>query len=472
MSFFSGKTLRSRFGWRAFAFSLLIVGTTAIGSGLYWQSRLLSAIGTGLANHIDSIESELQLDLDAGNNPFSENRVLVLPTPETGVLISDGDGETLAASAQLVGREPIIPLSSVPQSGTLVTSTITDSELGHVLVKARTLDLGASEYVIQAITSLGDVDRARRLIWLVFPLASLLVAGLIGAGVAASVTYALRPVRSLAHRAGEISAGRRPMKLDVSAPTIELQDLAAQLDHLLDVIRAAFDREQAFLDDASHELRTPIAIARAELDLARRSTPDADTRSALDSAIDELDELHAKASDLLVLARSRSGGSQNFSETELQDVVAHAAALVGRDPRQPELTLDISGNASVVADAAALERAFANLIANAGRYGAHRVTVAIQSCQEKIEIAFADDGPGIPDHLLDNLFDRFTRGESRAARSTGLGTAIAAEIVRNHGGTIRAFNNESGGATVVISLPQTPMPTPGPTAGPVAADRS
>ncbi len=457
MAWYRPRTLRARFGLRVFCLAIVVLGIALVGTGLFWRARVLSDKVQGLTDHIDSIESELETLYEAGGFPPSGDAVLEFPAPEQGVQVFSSTGEELAGSSRLTDVVPAIPPETIsPDETTPPTTIVHHPVFGHSLVVGDSFSLGSDHYVVEAITGLSDLDRANRIAFVVLPIAALLLSLGIGAGVGLSVDRALRPVRQLARRATEIAAGRRAMRLDVAADTTELQDLVASLDDLLDAIRAAFDREQIFLDDASHDLRTPIAIARAELELAERHNRHPETAAALRSAIEELDRVDATASELLVLARARAAGTEGFTTIDVGDVAQRAAANIRRDPSQRRVTLAVKGSGEAAGDAAALERALTNLIANAVRHCAGSVDVSVRTGNGSVTVVVADDGPGFPEHLLENLFDRFTRGTDRRAHGTGLGTAIAAEIVASHGGSITATNPPGGGAAVMIRLPAVP----------------
>jgi two-component system OmpR family sensor kinase len=462
-------TLRAQFGLRAFLLALIALGLATFATGWLWRARALDAVAEGLNAHIHSIEADLELDLATDLDSPTTDRPMLLPAPEVGVQIVSQESGVLAASSRLLDRAPLIPVGDVTATGT-ATSTVTDAEFGHALINAELVIVAGRRFVIEAIAGLDDVDSAARITWLVFPLVAILLSALIGFAVSISVDRALRPVGSLAGRAAEIAAGRRPLRLDVRARTTELRDLAAQLDRLLDSIRASFDREQAFLDDAAHELRTPIAIAQTELDLAHRSAPDQQTAEALRSALDELHNLDRTAADLLVLARARVAGREAFVPVDLGKVAQRAAAVVRRDPRQRHVPITVRGSGLVLGDPDGLQRALTNVIANAARFCTTSVVVEVDASSEGVTTTITDDGPGIPDHLLSTLFDRFARGPAREVQSTGLGTAIAAEVVASHSGTITAHNRREGGAVVTIRLPATNgAQPPSPSEG--AADR-
>jgi len=454
MPFPRPATLRAQFGLRAFLLALIALELATFATGWLWRARALDAVAEGLNAHIHSIEADLELDLATDLDSPTTDGPMLLPAPEVGIQIVSQESGVLAASSRLLDRAPLIPVGDVTATGT-ATSTVTDEEFGHALINAELVTIAGRRFVIEAIAGLDDVDGAARITWLVFPLVSLLLAALIGFTVSISVDRALRPVKSLAGRAAEIAAGRRPLRLDVQARTTELRDLAAQLDRLLDSIRASFDREQAFLDDAAHELRTPIAIAQNELDLAYRSAPDQQTGEALRSALDELRSLDRTAADLLVLARARAAGREAFVPVDLGEVARQAAAVVQRDPRQRRVPINVTGSGLVFGDPDGLQRAATNVIANAARFCTNSVVVEVGAVSEDVVMTITDDGPGIPDHLLGTLFDRFARGAGREAQSTGLGTAIAAEVVASHGGTITAHNGRVAGAVITIRLPAT-----------------
>lgn len=282
------------------------------------------------------------------------------------------------------------------------------------------------------------------------PLA-VVVSGLVGAAVALTVRTKLLPIFELTNRIGESTGAHRPERLDVATDTLEMHDLVTSVDVLLGEIRDLREKEESFVHDASHELRTPIAIARAELDLAQRECHDPDTDAALRSAIEELDRLHQTATDLLVRARDNSLDRENVKPTSLEDVARRAAEIVQRHSPDSGVRLSVSGSGRVPGDAAALERCFVNLLDNAVSHCSATVNVAVSS-DEDVVVTITDDGPGLPDELVPRLFERFARADQRED-SFGLGTAIAAETVRAHGGTISAANLETGGAELTIHLP-------------------
>lgn len=451
MSRLTPRTLRGRFGWRAFLTSVVVLGAVTAGTALFWRAEILENTLHGLSDHIHGVESELQILHAEGQFPAEEGGPLILPAPERGVQVLSSNGELVAASAGVIAVEPAIPADgALSQPGATVTTIVDHPVFGHSLVAAETLVLGDETYAVEAITGLEDLDRACRIACLYLPVAALVVSVLVGLGVTVSVNYALRPVQRLTQRAGEVAVNPRPQRLGVTADTLELQELASRLDYLLDEIRESFDREQAFLDDASHELRTPIAIARAELELAQRSGPPAGTAAALRSGIEELDRVDATAADLLVLARARAVGEEGFRPTELAGVAERAARSAVRRRSRRNIGLTVQGAATVMGDAAALERALGNVIGNAIEHCSSSVEVALTP---EAVITVSDDGPGVPEDLLPRFFERFSRGGKERPESTGLGTAIAAEIVAVHGGTIDIANGAGGGAVVTIRFP-------------------
>jgi signal transduction histidine kinase len=459
MATLRAATLRSRFGWRAFWVTLIILVSGTVATGWFWRGQVINATRDALEAHISTVQTALQIDIASGFDPFADGRVFLLVTPEIGLQILSGNGDLLAVSADLT-RMPLIPLDEVSDSEGIERRQPV-AGYGDSLVRAVRVDEGEISYYIEVVTTLDELDRASTVTYVFGPIVSLGVAALMGISVSFTVGAALSPVQRLSERAAVVADGGQPEALNVAANTAELEGLSRDLDHLLERIRQSFDREQQFLDDASHELRTPIAIALTELDLARREASEENTRLALESALEELRRLDRMASDLLVLARERAAGTEGFVPVDLGAVGRAAAEAVRRDPRQRAVRIEVSGTASIVGDCDSLERALVNLIANAARYCDQSVRVTISQSDHAATVVVADDGPGIPDHLIDDMFDRFVRGRSRGARSTGLGTAIASEVIRHHGGVISAANRPEGGAVVTMRFPPSPSP-PGP----------
>jgi signal transduction histidine kinase len=271
---------------------------------------------------------------------------------------------------------------------------------------------------------------------------------------------ALKPVRNLVEEADEMSAvaarGQR-RRLSVPESGEELADLARHLNELLARIEGALEHERAFLDDASHDLRTPISIVRSELELARMQTEEgSELARALDSALEEVGRLDRLAVNLLVLARFRSAGPPPPEPVDLGALSRRAAETVARSRDGHAVPVRVNGSAEVRGDEDAIARAVLNLVDNAARHADERVDVEVSSDEDGAVVAVRDDGPGFPPELLGQAVGRFVRGTDGGhgtENGAGLGLAIVDAIATAHGGALEIENSAEGGAEVQLRLP-------------------
>ena len=288
------------------------------------------------------------------------------------------------------------------------------------------------------------------------PLALLLstVAGYLLAGVA------LRPVEDMRRRAASISADEPGARLPVPSTGDELERLGQTLNSMLARLETAVEREREFVADAGHELRTPLALLRTELELALRHGESVEElRESLRSASEEADRLTQLAEDLLVIARSDRGELPLRREpVDVASLLADVAARFEWRAAEAGRKLGVGGVAGMAIDAdrMRLEQALGNLVDNALRHGAG--TVRLEASLEsdgRAVLSVRDEGPGFPAELLPHVFERFSRGDAgRTGAGAGLGLAIVQTIAAAHGGVAVASNARRGGAEVAIVLPE------------------
>lgn len=281
----------------------------------------------------------------------------------------------------------------------------------------------------------------------------------------------LRPVASLRHGAQEITTnGLTDQRLPVPDSQDEIRRLAETLNAMLDRISTSANRQRTFVGDAAHELRSPLASLRVQLEVAARLGPSGDLPGLVDDVLLDVDRLEHLVADLLTLARSdETGGTVRTREPiALADLLGEVIA--GYDSARVPVELDLRPGAAAVivdGDRDALRRVVVNLIDNAVRYAATAVTVRLQRPARSggsptVELLVCDDGPGIAPAERERVFDRFYRtaeSRSRETGGTGLGLSIVRDSVRAHGGTIRLQPNPSStdgagpGLTAVVTLP-------------------
>ncbi|MFD0903635.1 sensor histidine kinase [Actinomadura sediminis] len=279
---------------------------------------------------------------------------------------------------------------------------------------------------------------------------------------------ALKPVRAIARTAEEIQATDLSRRIRLSGPRDELRELADTVDSMLDRLDSAFQAQRRLIDDASHELRSPLAIIRANLDTVL-SAPDADEpdrRRAVDVVDRATTRMTRLVEDLLATAR-RSAPALDDADVDLAVVAREAAEEFGSLASVRRLTLEqrIRDGLVLIGDHDALRRAVGNLLSNAVRLAPENstITVGAGSAGDWLWVAVADAGPGLAPHEQDRVFDRFYRGaQDRRARDrdgrtgdrrTGLGLAIVRQIVETHHGHVRLFSAEGAGSTFVLWFP-------------------
>jgi signal transduction histidine kinase len=217
-------------------------------------------------------------------------------------------------------------------------------------------------------------------------------------------------------------------------------------------------RERDFVRDASHQLRTPITVARGHVELVRDGVPSAETIDEdLTVVLGELDRLARISDRLLILATSDRVKFLALGQVELSRVVA-ATMHRWRTTAERDWQLHISARGTVQGDPERIESALDALIENAVKATGpgDRIAVELRAAGDKAIIEVADDGVGIEPEDLTRIFDRFwrsTQQSGRASGGTGLGLAIVKTIAEAHGGSVRATSRTEGGAIFQIELP-------------------
>ncbi|GIW20027.1 MAG: hypothetical protein KatS3mg065_0323 [Chloroflexota bacterium] len=233
----------------------------------------------------------------------------------------------------------------------------------------------------------------------------------------------------------------------------------------LDAQRTALRRQRQFAADASHELRTPIAVIGSAVEYLRRHPEQTigAAREVLDDIAAEATRLGRLVDDLLLLARSDSGAvSLERVPVDLGAVVEEAVASMAPLAEERGVRVEVRAGAVLVeGDPLRLRQLVANLLDNAIRHAppGGRVWVNVEAEPGRVRLVVEDDGPGIRPEHLPRVFDRFWRAPGAPGEGSGLGLAIAAWIVERHQGRIEAANRPEGGARFTVSLP--PLVAPG-----------
>ena len=275
------------------------------------------------------------------------------------------------------------------------------------------------------------------------------------------VGRALRPVEAIRRRVEAIDAGQLGERVPVPPAGDEIGRLAVTMNAMLDRLHSAASAQRRFVSDSSHELRSPLAVVRTTVEVARRHPEQAQWEEVADVVLLETGRLQSLVEDLLLLARTDEGGLQlRHEEVDLDDLVA---AEVKRLRREGKVEVQVALKpVRVLGDYGRLAQVLRNLTDNAVRYAAGLVSVRLTTSESRAVLEVGDDGPGVPIEDQERVFGRFVRldeSRSRAVGGTGLGLAIVRQIVAAHHGSVELGTRPQGGALVRVELPLPGSPT-------------
>jgi heavy metal sensor kinase len=249
----------------------------------------------------------------------------------------------------------------------------------------------------------------------------------------------------------------------VPPTTDEIAGLATTINAMLERIEHGVREKRRFLADASHELRTPLAVMRSEIEVSLRGGDlEPAAREVLASNAEEVERMSRIVDDLLTLARIDEGRLDLLrSRVDLGAVAADVAGSLRPLAEAQGIPVTVSGDdvgAEVDADREHLRRAVRNLVENAVKYtgAGGRVGVEVWRRNGEAGLTVTDTGPGIPEALLERIFDRFVRADMARSRSTGgsgLGLSITREIVEAHGGRVWAESTPGEGSAFSMGFP-------------------
>lgn len=435
---------------RTTAVAVLVVGIALVAAG----GALVEGLERSLADQIETA-AELRADDVAGSleSGGSARELAVGDDDELIVQILDADGTVVGSSENIAGRGRLADLTDGGSAE--VASVIADEEQTYrvVAVEAEapgtrlTVLAGRSTELVEESTGLVRTGLLGGVPFLLL---------LVGATTWIVVGRTLAPVEGMRREVDEISAQELHRRLPDPGTDDEVARLALTMNRMLERLESAQARQQRFVSDASHELRSPVATIRhhAEVSLAHPVHPSQADLAEIVLAEDE--RMERLVEDLLFLAQADEQTLPTNRRTlDLDDIVFDD---IDRLRSTTELTVDVSAvsGGRVVGDPAHLRRVVRNLCDNATRHATTTVALSLRTGDDQVVLAVEDDGAGVPPEDRERIFERFVRLDEARARDdggSGLGLAITAEIVTAHGGAIRVRSGHRGGARFEVTLP-------------------
>jgi heavy metal sensor kinase len=389
---------------------------------------------------------------ETSRDPAVVTRALAGETVVSTLVVSGDSADEPAHSDASNESEPIDPgEQGVDHQVVFRTATmpIRDSQDDAIV--------GALQYGLDR----DDVDEPLEQLLAVFVLVSPLLLLAAAGGGYLLAGRALAPVAAITNLAARVGAQDLHARLQLDLPDDELGRLAQTFDAMLARIEDSFERQRHFTADAAHELRTPLSLMRAQVDITlARSRSAAAYREALQGLDGDLQRMTGLVSTLLMLARADAGSLvPDRSAFDLANTVA--LILEQYTPVADEAGIDLRAEtepAPIEADEDLLVQVLVNLIDNALAHTPRSgtVTVGCRTAAGEVQLWVSDTGPGIQVADQERVFDRFYRvdpGRTRANGGTGLGLAISRAIVEAHSGSIALTSRIEQGTRVEVALP-------------------
>ena len=424
---------------------LMIIGLTGVAVALVIGG--LAFYGALTASINRTLDNEALASARAVAALINENRLpSTVPVSGTQVIqVVDSQQRVVAGSATADRLTPLLRPDELERALAGEALVVDGVRLGSddpLRVRAVAAGPAADPLAVIAAVPFGDIlairAALRNALLITFPV----LLGALAAIAYRVIGWALRPVEELRAGAEQISTLRpgsgesREDRLPVPPATDEIRALAVTLNGMLDRLAAARERQRLFVADAAHELRSPLASMRAQIEVADRLGEGGALPAEL---LADLNRLSGLVEDLLLLARADADARPPARPGPVDGRALLSEVAAGYAGGRVPVTVAPGPEAFVLADADELRRAVDNLVANAVRHATHRVELAADVDRDQVVLTVRDDGPGVAESDRERVFERFTRLDDARARDlggSGLGLPIVRELLRRAGGEV------------------------------------
>lgn len=431
---------------------------------------------------LTSRANRMAVELIKAEQPFSETSFAHIIEEQSRsihfrdfhVEVRSPDGSIIARSDNLGVYE--LPfhasrdVSSMPHLQTLAGEEVEKLVGQGEQIRVATVHVNTSdlpEFYLQVATSLTHISESVAFLRLLFILG--VPAGLLTAAAASWLVTgsAMRRIHRVAEVAHQLQPGQLARRLEVSAAHDEVSEMVEEFNSMLDRLEAGFAAQQRFIQEASHELKTPVSVLLSEVQVLRLTNADAQAYQQFAHSVEEeMQRLGKLVESLLTLTRAEGRNLiADYQQVDLNDAVTAAvqqcSPLAAQQNVQIALTLahgeDHSSAPLVRGDPELLSVMVSNLIRNALRFSPAQQTVDVQVITKPSEawVTVRDRGPGVPKDELERIFDRFAQASNTTPqRGTGLGLTIARSAADLHRGSIYAENMPDVGCRFTVRLPR------------------
>ena len=443
---------RSLGGWwgrRSLTLRLTIVATVVLAVGL-----VSGAIGLATLffhNRVNAVDLNLNTE-SATVTSLVRSGQLPNPLPAPAgqpvfAQVVDTAGTVRAATQSASQVMPLLPVAVLHDHRAGQPFTTTESALGSAPLRVSITPALLHDKPVTIVSAVPFTDVHGTLVAMLRALVIAVPLVLLAAAIATwlAISSALRPVDKLREAADQVADTRGDVAPQLPVPLSgdELARLAETLNRMLERLHRATEQQRAFVADAAHELRSPIASIRTQLDVALATSADNEEWVKVAHGVRlDVERVGRLADDLLLLARLDTGTSMRRQRVDLGALLELGSAPLW-----------------VSVDQQAVRRAFDNLISNARRHATSTVEVMGEQHDGVVVVTVDDDGPGVAPADRERVFDRWLRlddGRARDDGGAGLGLAIARAVARSHGGDVTLTDAPLGGARAQLRLPSAP----------------
>jgi heavy metal sensor kinase len=316
-------------------------------------------------------------------------------------------------------------------------------------------------FIVQVASPLGTIQTAltnlKVILFLLLPL-TVVLTGIIGVFLA---KIALNPVDRMIDTIHQITAENLKLKVNIPDTKDEIRRLADTFNEMLERLEHAFSSQRQFIEDFAHELKTPLAVLKGEMEVAlKRIRSTEEYESVLLSNLEEVNRINRIVEDLLMLARFDSSAiileKKPLEISGLVNVIVNDIKVLA-DQKNISINFSAQGKINIYGDENQMKRLFINLLDNAIKYTQRngKVIVSVEPVEDFARIEISDTGTGIPADEIKHVFDRFYRlDKSRHKPGFGIGLSIAKSIVDAHKGKIEVESKMNQGTTFTVFLPR------------------